>query len=147
LAPSRIFVKVSRNSRYISSSDETIINAALETLQIPREDATPLRHLVTKYWGVATLLVFDLFHPSYDYDTAHLVEKNRLKVQAVHLRRVKNETTAASTALCDKVNKEVAEAHNLTGYGAELPFRIYYTDGNVPVWRHSRDPSLYPTYR
>jgi hypothetical protein len=123
-----------------------IIDAALETLQIRHEDATPLQHLVTKYWGMATFLVFDLWNPSYDYNTAHLVENNQLQVQAVHLRRVKNETTVAGTALCDKVNKEVAETHNVTGYGAELPFRVNHTNGNAPVWLHPRDPSLLSTY-
>jgi hypothetical protein len=95
---------------------------------------------------MATFLVFDLFYPDYDYDTAHLVEQNKLKVQAVHLRRAKTETTAASTALCDKINKEVAQTHNWTGYGAELPFRVYHTGGNHPVYGNPRDPSLNHTY-
>ncbi|KAL1837632.1 hypothetical protein VTK73DRAFT_4636 [Phialemonium thermophilum] len=83
-------------------------------------------------------LVFDIYHAAYDFDTAHLPSRNHLPVTRVRLGRRGHRVKAADPALAARVNREVANVHNLSGWWRRPPLVVNYAMGNVPVFPHPR---------
>jgi hypothetical protein len=147
--PLRILVVVTPRSQHWpsawTSADDVVSAAAkcLEESQILRkhEDDLHIRLLAKHRWPCMVNIVFDTFNDSYDPKQAHLPEHNNLPVAVVRLGK-KMSATHANTNLRDKVNKEIAIAHNLNGEDGLPPFLEDHTLNMVPEYANPRDFDL-----
>lgn len=149
----RIFVDVSRRSSLYGDawdSPEKIIQAAVDTLQDPErhlmpvggiDTPPPVRFLAKERWQ-RVFVVFDVFHDTYDPETAHLPGRNNLPVIAITFSWKEGaDATHARTAgvgLRDKVNNQIRDLHDFNGIGSQPPFVVDHADGNVPTYLNPR---------
>lgn len=82
-------------------------------------------------------LVFDLFHPSYDFDTAHRILHD-MPVLVVSLGRNNERRWFAQPAMQEQVNKEVADLHYFNGWDKFPPFYASHAQGAVPIYHNPR---------
>jgi hypothetical protein len=125
---------------------EGILGKAAKVLpetQIINHDP-PNRLMLMQRWPHSICLVFDVHHNSYDADLGHLPECNAFPVRVVFLRR-RISSKQASPALRDRVNSEVALAHNLNGEHSMPPFMEDHTSV-IPTYENPRDSSLFSQY-
>ncbi|OAA54776.1 hypothetical protein SPI_08647 [Niveomyces insectorum RCEF 264] len=145
--PKRILVVVSRNSSHWhaawENSGETIA-AAFALLQqtqlIPQDaqnDPSTVRLLAQERWDIRRLLVFDLFHTTYNADTAHRTDQGDLPVLSVFFGK-KESASIAGPPMANKVNTEIRAIHNSTGLGSRPPFTVDHADGKVPFYEKPR---------
>lgn len=87
-------------------------------------------------------IIFDIFHPTYDPEQAHLYEHNQLPVFAVFIDGKNSYTIkeglSLESPLRKLVNKRIQRQHNLEGYGSQPPFRVDYADGKTPIYYNAR---------
>jgi len=94
---------------------------------------TPLRHIATEIWPSRIVMVFDYLNVNYDFENAHIPES--VTVFAIHfIAQGKVKVGQAG----DRVNKEVAELHNLNG-NMKPPFLADHTKGNAPYYDKPRE--------
>ncbi|KAF2175330.1 hypothetical protein K469DRAFT_69023 [Zopfia rhizophila CBS 207.26] len=145
----RILAIVTRKSTYWHSawtSTEDIVSTAVTNLRGSHflqssKDDLPIQLLAMHKWPHTIHIVFDIFNDSYDVTLAHLPEHNNLPIVSVHFgQRIKVARTSAS--LSNRVNTEIALAHNLNGQHGVPPFREDHTRDTPPLYLNPRDPSL-----
>ncbi|KND93255.1 hypothetical protein TOPH_02395 [Tolypocladium ophioglossoides CBS 100239] len=154
-APKRVLVVVSPKSPHWhaawDSSDELVAVAfALlqQTQLIPQDaqnDSSTVRLLAKERWDVRRFLVFDLFHKTYNADTAHQADQDDLPVISVFFGK-KESISAAGRPMANKVNADIRAIHNSTGLGSRPPFEVDHADGKVPFYNNPRSPHI-PTTR
>ncbi|KID94941.1 hypothetical protein MAJ_09070, partial [Metarhizium majus ARSEF 297] len=142
----RVLVSVSSKSPYWSEAWESslqVIETALGLLKESKlvcsdnaEHAKP-RFLVKERWNVRTFIVFDIFHDTYDPDTAHISGQNDLPVISVFLGETIS-MNVASSFVENEVNRKVQEIHDATGIGSRPPFSVDHMNGNVPCYPNPR---------
>ncbi|RAK96565.1 uncharacterized protein BO80DRAFT_366021, partial [Aspergillus ibericus CBS 121593] len=99
-----------------------------------------LKLLAKQKWATRVFLVFDIPNTSYDPSLGHLPDHNQLPVTIVRLgERVQAYT--ASPPIQNKVNQDVARAHNDNGINSFPPFVTDYTSG-PPVYLNPRNTAL-----
>jgi hypothetical protein len=99
-----------------------------------------MRLLAKEKWATRLFLVFDISNTSYDPATAHLPEQNKLPVAVVRLGKTVR-AYSANPPVQNRVNKDIARAHNNNGINSLPPFVVDYTSG-PPTYLNPRDPSL-----
>lgn len=147
-SPKRILILVSRKSPYWvtawDSSGERVtiaLNILEEKGLIPSDvgnSHSAIRFLAKERWDLRTFIVFDIFHDTYNPDTAHLVGQDNLPVILVSFG--KNESASiAGTPMTNKVNHDIRALHNATGPGSRPPFAVDHVDGQVPFYPNPRN--------
>jgi hypothetical protein len=101
------------------------------------------RLLVKQKWGLRNLIVFDIWHDTYDPMLGHLSERNHLPVLVVHFNgRGHTKVRAAEPGLQRRINQETSDIHNLHGKDARPPYIVDHTLPTPPVFLDPRDPKL-----
>ncbi|BCS23088.1 uncharacterized protein APUU_31313S [Aspergillus puulaauensis] len=100
-----------------------------------------LKLLAKQKWETRVFLVFDISSSSYDPSQGHLPEQNKLPV-AIFPLGDKVQAYTANPSAQNKVNRDVARAHNDNGINSLPPFATDYTCGS-PFYPSPRDPSLF----
>lgn len=146
-AAKRVVIIVSKRSPHwlkAWASAEEMVTIALRLMQeqqlIPpgvQDHPSTIRVLAKERWDLRTFIVFDIFHDTYNPDTAHLPGQNDLPVISVFLG--KNESvTVAGPQLMNKVNGDIRAIHNATGPGSRPPFVVDHSEGKVPFYPNPR---------
>lgn len=99
-----------------------------------------MRLLAKEKWATRVFLVFNISNTSYDPEVGHLPQQNNLPVTIVRLGAIVQAYTAA-IPVQNKINKDVARAHNNSSIKSLPPFVVDYTSG-PPTYLNPRDPSL-----
>ena len=99
-----------------------------------------LRLLAKQRWVTHVFLVFDISDTSYDPALGPLPEQNKLSVLIVRLAQ-KVQAYPANPPAQNKVNKDIARAHNYNGINSVPPFAVDYTFGPL-VCLDPCDPAL-----
>lgn len=150
-ATRRVFVSVSSRSPHFTAAWEdpqAVVQAAIDLLKeknlfpdAPPETAPSPRLLVVERWS-RIHLVFDIFHPAYNPENAHLPEHNDLPTLAIFFCKEGNTSlrnaTATESKLRKEVNRQVQEQHTYSGIGGQPPFIADHANGNVPVYMNPR---------
>lgn len=144
-AAKRVLILVSRKSPHWvaawDSSDDLVTNA-LNILEekgfIPSDSHSATRFLAKERWDLRTFIVFDIFHDTYNPDTAHLAGQDNLPVILVSFGK-KETASVAGTPMRNKVNSDIRALHNSTGPGSRPPFAVDHADGHVPFYPNPRD--------
>lgn len=145
--PLRVLVIVLDKNTYWeqswSASEDTCL-VALEVLEdnnlLEHTDQPQVRLLAKQKWGTRVFLVFDISNTCYDPVMGHLPAQNNLPVSIVRLGQ-KTQAYPAGPQIQNRVNNDIAQAHNLNGPGSLPPFVTDYTFG-PPVYLNPRDASL-----
>ncbi len=132
----RIVTFVRTKSPLYSSSAEEIVRAACSFLEIPalKNDHTKL--LVVEKWDQLSIFVFDVFYSHYDPLTGHNAVD--LSVILVDYGRRYSSVRFSTRQFRDKVNHDVAKAHDNNGWDARPPYFIDRREGRVPVYYSPR---------
>lgn len=147
--PLRVLVIISNTNAYWErcwSTSEDLLPVAFEILKEYRllkyvYNFQPKMKLLAKQrWATRVFLVFDISNTCYDPEIGHLPEQNKLPVAVVRLGKTV-QAYAANTPAQNKVNKDIARAHNDNGIKSLPPFVVDYTSG-PPLYPNPRDPSL-----
>lgn len=135
-SPVRILCIVYPPSPLFSQSDITSIKQ--EAVQNLGADGDDANIILLQTWRSRTILVFDLCHDNYNFQTAHHAES--IDVLAVHfLAAMKIRIGIVTGAPRDRVHEEVADAHRSYGF-APLPFIDEHRNGHVPThWNPRKD--------
>jgi len=146
-AARRVLIVVSRKSRHwlkAWTSSEELITIALGVLQQDelissdaQSDSSVIKLLATERWDLRTFIVFDIFHDTYDPDTAHLPGHNDLPVISVFLGR-HEKASIAGKPMENKVNNDIRALHDATGLGSRPPFIVDHAEGKVPFYSNPR---------
>lgn len=147
-SPKRVVIAVSRKSPHWAKAwvfGEELIALALRLMEekhiispnITPNDPDAVRLLATERWDIRTYIVFDVFHGTYDPDTAHLPGENDLPVISVFLGQ-KESAGVAGRPMANKVNSDIRALHNSTGLGSRPPFFVDHADGKVPFYPNPR---------
>lgn len=146
----RVLILVSRKSpHWVAAweSSEELVTIALNILEekgfLPSSDAagnnhSEIRFLAKERWDLRTFIVFDIFHDTYNPDTAHLAGQDNLPVILVSFGK-KETASVAGTPMRNKVNSDIRALHNSTGPGSRPPFAVDHADGHVPFYTNPRD--------
>ena len=132
-------VVVRQKSPHYEEPDATIIDRALSILGIP---GTATLYLAREDWDRCKNFVFDVFHASYNFDTAHHVLD--ITVIMVKLGEQKESKWLANPILKTQVNKSVAQLHESNGWENQPPFFGNHAGGAVPMYESPR--SIKNTY-
>jgi hypothetical protein len=132
--PARVLVIVRGNSGYRKEPPREIIEHVLSMFNIPK---TKFLFLASEDWGRTIHVVFDLYHTSYDFDTAHIAHK--MHVVMVSLGGKQERKWFASSSDAEMVNKRIAELHNFNGWVTRPPFFANHASGAVPIYDSPRD--------
>lgn len=111
-----------------------ISSITLEALQRLGAQESDAKILILSTWPNRTLVVFDLWHSQYDFQTAHQCEL--ISVIAIHFQtqtRIK-----VGMAIGDEVNPSVADLHKWHGYNP-LPIVEDHRNGNAPTHENPRE--------
>ncbi|KAJ0158284.1 hypothetical protein CTA2_11936 [Colletotrichum tanaceti] len=146
--PRRVVVAVSRKSPHWAkawASGEEMVALALRLMEekhlippgLTPDDPCAVKLLATERWDIRTYVVFDVFHDTYDPDTAHLPGENDLPVISVFLGRTES-AGIAGRPMANKVNSDVRALHNSTGPDSRLSFFVDHADGKVPFYPNPR---------
>ncbi|KAK9629779.1 hypothetical protein V6000_004827 [Aspergillus fumigatus] len=147
--PLRVLVIISDTNAYWEkswSASEDLLPVAFEILQEnclvenTYNHWPKMRLLAKEKWATRVFLVFDISNTSYDPEVGHLPQQNNLPVAIVRLGATVQAYTAA-IPVQNKINKDVARAHNNSGIKSLPPFVVDYTSG-PPTYLNPRDPSL-----
>jgi hypothetical protein len=147
--PKRVAVIISRRSPHWASgwaASNALIPIALglirenDLLGVPVDPAAATL-LATERWDTRTIVVFDIFHDTYDPDTAHLPGTDDIPVISVFLGR-KEVASIAGKPLADRVNRDIRAIHNSTGPGSRPPLCVDHAARNVPFYPNLRTVPL-----
>ena len=126
-------VVVRQKSPYYEKSDATIIERALSILGIP---GTATLYLAREDWDRCKNFVFDVFHASYNFDTAH--QAVEVTVIMVTLGGKKDSKWLANPILKTQVNEQIAELHESNGWKNQPPFFVNRAGGAIPMYESPR---------
>ncbi|CCF43617.1 hypothetical protein CH063_03117, partial [Colletotrichum higginsianum] len=104
---------------------------------ITPNDPDAVKLLATERWDIRTYIVFDVFHDTYDPDTAHLSAEDHLPVISVFLSQ-KDSAGIAGMPMANEVNSDIRALHNSTGPGSRPPFFVDRADGKAPFYPNPR---------
>lgn len=147
--PLRVLVIISNKNAYWEQSWSASEDLLPVTLQVLNNNhllehtynlQTQTKLLVKHKWATHVFLVFDISNTSYDPKTGHLPEQNKLPVAIVRLGE-KVQAYRANNPAQNKVNNDIARAHNDNGINSLPPFVADYTS-RPPLYLNPRDPSL-----
>lgn len=96
-----------------------------------------IRVLAKERWDLRTFIVFDIFHDTYNPDTAHLPGQNDLPVISVFLSKSES-ASVAGTPMMNKINSDIRAIHRATGPGSRPPFIVDHSEGRVPYYPNPR---------
>lgn len=146
-AAKRVLILVSRKSpHWVTAwdSNEELVTIALTILEekgfIPPDaenSHSTVRFLAKERWDLRTFIVFDIFHDTYNPDTAHLAGQDNLPVILVSFGK-KETASIAGTPMRNKVNSDIRALHNSTGPGSRPPFAVDHANGQVPFYPRTR---------
>lgn len=136
--PTRVAVLVRGHSEYITEPAPVIIRHVLSILGIP---GTETLYLACEDWGRTIHFVFDIFHASYDFDTAHVIHD--ITVFVVSLGRTEGRWFA-QPSLKEQVNKDIAQIHCSNGWEERPPFYATHARGAVPIYDNPRITKTLP---
>lgn len=120
--------------QFEESSD--ILSVKLEALQILGASENDANTLALSIWPQRVIVVFDLYHSRYDFQTAH--HRESIPVLAIHFQTKEKVRVGVATGPShEKVNQEVADLHKWHGY-EQLPFVEDHRNGNAPTHLHPR---------
>lgn len=134
--PTRVLVLVRGNSKYHGEPDSVIIEHALSILDISGAQSL---YLAREDWGRTIQFVFDIFHASYDFTTAHTIHD--IAVVVVSLGEKNERRWFASRPQQKEVNKTVAHLHDLNGWETRPPYLANHANGAIPVYDNPRNMS------
>lgn len=100
-------------------------------------DRSAVMFLAKERWDSRIFIVFDVFHDTYDPDTAHLPGHGDLPVISVCFDR-KESASIAGTPMKNQVNVDIRALHNSTGIGSKPPFEVDHANGKVPFYPNPR---------
>jgi hypothetical protein len=132
--PTRVAVIVRGNSEYREQPPSTIIDHVLSMLGTPE---TEVLYLAREDWGRTVHLVFDLYHASYNFHEAHVVDE--MRVIMVTLGGKQERKSFASSSEAALVNDRIAKLHNYNGWETWPPFFADHSEGAVPTYDSPRD--------
>ncbi|KAF4417692.1 hypothetical protein CGGC5_v017008 [Colletotrichum fructicola Nara gc5] len=122
----RVVVSIKRSSNYgeIAWENPTeTIDTVLESLKgqgwVPSEtknEQPDVRLIISKITSQETLILFDLFHDGYDFETAHLYGQDLPVLLVAMGRRGHKGTHPADALMTRKVNFEVRYLYNRNGW-------------------------------
>ncbi|KAL2811011.1 hypothetical protein BDW59DRAFT_155593 [Aspergillus cavernicola] len=147
--PQRVLVIISNGNTYWEqswSSSEELLPIAVDILKYNNllegtyNHQPELKLLAKQRWKTRVFLVFDISNTSYDPNIGHLPNQNKLPVTIVRLGG-KVQAYTANPPMQNKVNMDVARAHNDNGINSFPPFVTDYTSG-PPLYLNPRNPSL-----
>ncbi|PYI10642.1 hypothetical protein BO78DRAFT_335344 [Aspergillus sclerotiicarbonarius CBS 121057] len=147
--PQRVLIIISNRNAYWEqswSSSEELLPIAFDILnckgllECAYNNRPDLKLLAKQKWETHVFLVFDISNTCYDPSLGHLPDQNKLPVTIVRLSE-KVQAYTASPPIQNKVNKDVARAHNDNGINSFPPFVTDYTSG-PPVYLNPRNPAL-----
>jgi hypothetical protein len=145
----RIVLIVSRNSPHWQNAwDSAEELVALELGLLREKQLIPpdvqdltlgIRVMAKERWCLRTFIVFDMFHDTYNPDTAHLPGQDDLPVISVFLGKSASASASiAGTPMKNKVNSDIRAIQNATGPGSRPPFVVDHADGKVPFYTNPR---------
>lgn len=125
-----------RRSPLYSSSPDAVVLATCTTLNI----ACDYKLLVIQKWPQFTVLVFDVFHTTYNVSTAH----HKADIPVLHFDHGSQYSSCKwpSNEFRDLINKEVAKMHNLNGWDRKPPYIEDQTSTEPRRYENPRDTSL-----
>lgn len=126
-----------QKSPYYGEPDATVIARALSILGIPGTDTL---YLAREDWDRSKNFVFDVFHASYDFDTAHHALK--VTVIMVSLGGKKESKWLANPPLQTQVNEQIAQLHDSNGWTNQPPFFINHAGGAIPIYDRPRSMQI-----
>lgn len=138
--PTRVLVLVRGNSKYHAEPDSVIIEHALSILDI---SGAQTLYLAREDWGRTIQFVFDVFHASYDFTTAHGIHD--IAVVVVSLGGKNERRWFASRPQQQEVNETVAHIHDLNGWETRPPYLANHVNGAIPVYDNPRNMSDLPS--
>lgn len=144
--PRRILVKVSIQSVHWGSTMSALADAALteHIKEFPFKTASEQHRpklLVQHFYEDCSFLVFDVDHFTYDSAMAHETKRNNLDVWVVRFGKMSAKSVRATPGTQARVNRDVADAHDLHGWGSEPPFVTDYTRDDRPCYLNPRSAS------
>ena len=89
------------------------------------------RFLAAERWGRRILIVFDINHHRYEWETAHTLVENNLPVFQLHSTNPAN--LIRNTVLDGRIITRIAQLHNLNGIIARPPYITDHTQGADPI--------------
>lgn len=145
--PFRVLAVISDKNSYWEQSwltPEDILLPAIEILKdkdlLEYTSEPDMRLIAKEKWQTRVFIVFDISDTSYDAAKGHLPEEDKLPVSIVRLGR-KLQAYAANGPIQNRINSDVARAHNDHGICSIPPFVTDHTLG-PPMYTNLRDPSL-----
>lgn len=117
-----------------STEPQPIVQAALPILSANENDS---KLLTFARWPSTSTVVFDLYHTSYNFGTAH--HQEQIPVVALQFQSADMNIRVGMVLgeKCKEVNKKVAHLHDMHGY-EELPIVENHLNGNYPCWMNPR---------
>ncbi|RDL33036.1 uncharacterized protein BP5553_08475 [Venustampulla echinocandica] len=98
-----------------------------------------IKLLAVEIWGKRVLIVFDVNHQNYDWQTAHDISKNNPPIFRFKLGKDKNNALITRDKALDyRVNFTIADLHKRNGYSAHPPYVADRSRGAAPL--HYNDP-------
>lgn len=132
--PVRILVIAYSTSQILFEHHHSCVNTIINHLNA---DPNNSKLLVIQRWPSRTLIVFDLYHTDYDNRSAHNIED--IPVVTVQVRTdTRFQVKQADEMVTQEINSQVAECHNLHGFGVTLPLVEDHRNGNVPDYPNPR---------
>ncbi len=89
------------------------------------------RFLAAERWGRRLVIVFDVNHHKYKWETAHILAENDLPV--FRLQSTNPANLVRDTNLDVRINGRIAQLHNLNGTIVRPPYIADHTQGAGPV--------------
>ncbi|KAI9891858.1 MAG: hypothetical protein M1814_002243 [Vezdaea aestivalis] len=135
--PTRVVVIVRRKStlwQVSSSTPEKVIEQAVSALRMKTDDA---KFLVHEKWDRHTIMVFDLFHTSYQPVNGHHCQD--LPVVLVFYTHRADKAYVAPQFHRNDTNKQVSEHHNLNGWDRKPPYIADHTFSSIPTYPNPRN--------
>lgn len=147
--PLRVLVIISDTNTYQEkswSASEDLLPVAFKILQEnclvenTYNHQPKIRLLAKEKWVTCIFLVFNISNTSYNPKVGHLPQQNNLPVIIIQLGTTVQAYIAA-IPVQNKINKDIARAHNNSGIKSLPPFVVDYTSG-PPTYLNPCDPSL-----
>ena len=119
---------------YAQSVESFLQGQITDIFQSGTSESLLIKLLAVEIWGKRVLIVFDVNHQTYNWDTAHDISKNSLPVFRFKLDKdKKNASITRDKALDQRVNFTIAELHRRNGYDTYPPYVADHSRGADPL--------------
>jgi hypothetical protein len=115
----------------LANSIQQKLHEIVQSLPSGNHPRPILRFLAAERWGRRILIVFDINHRRYNWETAHILAENDLPV--FQLKSTNTTNLIRDTDLDGRVNERIAQLHNLNGTITRPPYITDHTQGADPV--------------